>query len=212
MVSLKATSRKYHGKKAETYDAIRMKQARWDLEQGTIEKWLTELKPELVLDCPVGTGRFITIYRHLKITGTGVDISEEMLELAIKKNKGGVIDLAVGEATDIQCSENEYDCAVCVRFLDLIDQDAMRQVMKELARVSKRWIICTIRFGETYLPKSNTAEHDEKSFWKMVKKLGFQARDSVKFREGSWHILLLERSKENGQKISKAGTATVDFT
>jgi hypothetical protein len=87
-----------------------------------------------------------------------------------------------------------YDCTVCVRFLDLIDEDAMRAVVKELCRVTKRHIICTIRFGDKYVAKSNTAEHDAKKFKALVKRCGFHISKTERFREGSWHILLLERT------------------
>jgi len=195
MVSLKTTSGKYHGRKAETYDEIRVKQARWTLEQNVIAKWLAELCPTHVLDCPVGTGRYIPVYRELKIGGVGIDISTEMLDLAKKKNRGQVLHLERGTAISTGYGDRAFDCVLCVRFLDLIDETAMRQVVTELARVSWRWIICTIRLGQEYLPKSNTAEHNEKEFWKLVDNLGFAMVKSERFREGSWNILLLERKQ-----------------
>lgn len=193
MVSLKQTSQKYHGKKAETYDAIRTKQARWDFENAVVGGWLRELKPKKVLDCPAGTGRFFSVYRDLDCIVHAIDISEEMLKLAQKKVPRGSkkFFLEKGSATDIE--DRGYDGAVVVRFLDLIDEEAMRAVVTEMARVSKKWIICTIRLGEKYVPKSNTAEHDQKKFRALIKKLGFTIADQTQFREGSWHVLLLKR-------------------
>lgn len=197
MVSIRQTSLKYHGEKAKTYDEIRTKQARWHFENGVVEKWLTEMKPiaKQVVDCPVGTGRFLKKYHELGINAHGIDVSEAMLALAKKKVPKGnkLIHLAQGDATKLEVKDKFFDGAVVVRFLDLIDEDAMKAVVTEMARVSKKFIICTIRLGEKYVPKSNTAEHDAKKFRALVSKLGFAVASEERFREGSWHVLLLKR-------------------
>jgi ubiquinone/menaquinone biosynthesis C-methylase UbiE len=198
MVSLTQTEKKYHGKKAETYDEIRTKQVRWKVEHETVSGWIEKLKPKTVLDCPVGTGRFLQMYDTFGVEWmTGVDISSEMLALARKKVgkriKRGDLKLVQGSATTIDAKDKWYDCVVCVRFLDLIDEEAMRAVVTELTRVARKHVICTIRFGDKYLPKSNTAEHDRKKFNQLISRLGFKIEDTAQFREGSWHILLLGR-------------------
>lgn len=199
MVSLKQTSLKYRGKKAETYDDIRVKQARWGTENEAIGGWITSLKPRSVLDCPVGTGRFFPYYTEASVPVVhGVDISEEMLALAKRKvpakmKKSCDLKLIAGSATQIDAKDKTYDMVVCARFLDLIDEEAMQAVTKELTRVAKRFFVCTIRFGEKYVPKSNTSEHDKKKFMAMIARLGWKVRESKNFRSGSWHILLLER-------------------
>lgn len=198
MVSLRQTSLKYRGKKADTYDAIRKKQARWDFENATVEGWLENMKPvaRQIVDIPVGTGRFLKKYHELKIHVHGLDISEQMLKLAKRKIPRGnkTIYLATSDATSIAVKNRYFDGAICVRFLDLIDEEAMRNVVCELARVSKRFIICTIRLGDKYVPKSNTAEHDRRRFNVLIKNLGFSIEKSAQFREGSWHVLLLKRT------------------
>jgi ubiquinone/menaquinone biosynthesis C-methylase UbiE len=199
MVSLAQTSKKYHGKKAKTYDTVRTKQARWTFENDIVEEWLRELKPAKVLDCPVGTGRFIKYYadNNVKLL-TGIDISADMLAQARKKVPRKMktycdVKLHKGDITNIDAHDQFYDCTVCVRFLDLIDDAAMYNTMVELCRVTSKNIICTIRFGEEYVPKSNTAEHDIRGFMPFVERQGFKVSKFKQFREGSWHILLLER-------------------
>ena len=197
MVSIRQTSLKYHGEKAKTYDAIRTKQARWAFENQLVGNWLEDLKPKTVFDCPVGTGRFVADYVKLGADVTGMDISNEMLKLAdqkVKRAKGAqYIRLVQGDATKTGLKDKSVDVSVCVRFLDLIDEDAMRATMTELARITKRTIICTIRLGDKYVPKSNTAEHDSKKFRALVKKLGFSIEKSEQFREGSWHVFQIKR-------------------
>jgi 2-polyprenyl-3-methyl-5-hydroxy-6-metoxy-1,4-benzoquinol methylase len=136
-------------------------------------------------------------YAKLGCDVRGIDVSERMLMLAGRKqmrtNGAQYVMLGIGDATNIQVKDKSYDLSVCVRFLDLIEEEAMRTVMKELARVSRKWIILTIRLGDEYVPKSNTAEHDRKKFRALTSKLGFEVVRDEQFREGSWHVMLLQR-------------------
>lgn len=199
MVSIRQTTLKYHGRKAETYDSVREKQARWHWENGVVERWLRELKPSSVLDCPVGTGRFIPLYANLSVQELiGVDVSAEMLALAKKKIPRAMRNhctprLELGDARKHECVDERVDCAVCVRFLDLIDEEAMRATVVEMMRVARRAVILTIRLGDKYVAKSNTAEHDERKFLALVRKGGWQVGERVPFRDAGWWIIKLER-------------------
>lgn len=194
-VNIKTTSKKYRGKKAATYDAIRIKQVRWDEENRIVGLMLTACKPANVLDVPVGTGRFLSLYAALGIKFVdGVDVSEEMLALARKKKiKPEKLTLKVGDASALDFHDKSRDVVVCVRFLDLIDQEAMHVVVGEMCRVAKRAIICTIRFGKKYVPKSNTAEHDEKKFTALVAKLGWKITEKAPIFKAGWHVVMMER-------------------
>ena len=193
-VSIDTTSKKYHGRMAETYEPNRVKQGRWKIENETVEELLAKLKPKSVLDVPVGTGRYIPAYERLKVHRViGVDVSDEMVAQAkqkVKKTTRAKVTLKVKDVRKLK-TEN-VDVSVCVRFLDLIDEDAMRQVVKKLMSVSDKAIICTIRFGPKYVPKSNTAEHDEKKFRALVKKHGWKVAKAIPVFTQGWHILVLK--------------------
>lgn len=217
-VSIEATSRKYRGRKAATYEAVRKKQERWDLENKFVEKILVDINPRSVLDVPCGSGRYFDLYRRFsKIAKlervAGVDCSDEMLSLARKKLRGEeVLTMAEGyqhfqashekklvflleerDARDLK-DYKKFDVAVCVRFLDLIDERAMRQVVTSLCGKADN-VILTIRFGEKYVPKSNTAEHDERKFWRLVRDLGFaRVQEYPIFKQG-WRVCHIRRGK-----------------
>lgn len=203
MVSIRQTAKKYHGRKAETYDEVREKQARWGWENEHVARMLDASAPryDTILDCPVGTGRFIQTYANMGVRVLqGLDISTEMLALARKKVPRkmlmyATVDLRVGDASKMDLPDASHDVAVCVRFLDLIDEAAMVAVVKELCRVARRAVILTIRLGNKYVPKSNTSEHDTKKFHALVKKLGWKVEESVLFRDAGWYIMKLERVK-----------------
>lgn len=196
MVSIAQTMKKYHGRKAETYDEIRTKQGRWHLENAAVEKMLSTCDLSHVLDCPVGTGRFLALYRKIgtKMV-TGIDASSSMLSLAGKKTKGGgmFLRLSTGDATATEKQDKEFSTTVCVRFLDLIDEEAMRRVMAEITRVTSHSIVLTIRLGDAYVPKSNTAEHDRAKFNALVKRLGWKIEESIPIMNAGWTVMRLGR-------------------
>jgi ubiquinone/menaquinone biosynthesis C-methylase UbiE len=207
MVSIQATSKKYRGRKAETYDEIRTRQQRWTLENKAVEQMLDGMQGRTVLDCPVGTGRFLSLYWRMGMLPTGADISDEMLALARKKLRGPeqrrLTTLAHVSATELAlaCSENVllsrkgYDVAVCVRFLDLIDEEAMRRVMIQLFQVTRERVILTIRLGDEYVPKSNTATHDRLAFNRLVKSRGWCVEESRPIFDAGWTVMQLGRKK-----------------
>lgn len=77
---------KYHGSIAEGYDDKRVNDPKWTVEQQIIEGMISEL-PEgsEILDCPVGTGRFLHAYVAHKHKFIGMDISGDMLYKAAGK-------------------------------------------------------------------------------------------------------------------------------
>jgi ubiquinone/menaquinone biosynthesis C-methylase UbiE len=182
------TKIKYRGKMAENYETKRMKQERWDVENQIVQSMI-ELKKGTLLDVPVGTGRFLRYCVDKGFRVTGVDSSSEMLCLAIAKNIA--CDLEPGDATDLHFKDRSFDHTLCVRFLDLIDEPAMRKVVKELCRVTKKTIICTIRFGEEYVLKSNTATHDKKKFAALVKRCGWSIVEEQPIFKQGWFVLRL---------------------
>lgn len=191
-VSIQATSRKYRGRKAETYDEIREKQQRWGVENAAVAAMVQDLKRgTTVLDCPVGTGRFLATWKKQGFDFLGVDYSDEMLDLAQKKGwpRGKLIQ---GDASALDLGR-KFDVGVCVRFLDLIDEAALYRVLTTLNGVVRKRFICTIRFGVEYVPKSNTAEHDEKKFSAWMKRHGWKETERVPVFDAGWHVLRYDR-------------------
>ena len=146
-----------------------------------------------VLDCPVGTGRFLRLYRDLGIRYvTGVDASEEMLALARRKRWSRGVKLEQRDAAKLELHAS-HDVAVCVRFLDLIDERAMQTVTEGLCRAARHGVILTVRLGPTYVPKVNTATHDERKFRALIRRLGWTVAEEVPIFDAGWRVMLLRR-------------------
>lgn len=191
-VNIQTTSKKYRGAMAANYDAKRTKQIRWDKENAAVAAMVQDLKRgTTVLDCPVGTGRFLPTWKKQGFDFLGVDYSEEMLDLAGKKG-WPKSKLVQGDASALELGR-KFDVGVCVRFLDLIDEAALYCVLTTLNGVVRKRFICTIRFGVKYVPKSNTAEHDEKKFSAWMKRHGWKETERVPVFDAGWHVLRYDR-------------------
>jgi ubiquinone/menaquinone biosynthesis C-methylase UbiE len=205
MVSAEHTAKKYAGKMAENYEDKREKQERWDIENNIVTKMLTELvkihQHKIVLDAPVGTGRFLKLYRKLGLHGIGYDSSTAMLGLA-KRKRLMPLKLEQVDIKEMPLREKSMDVCVCIRYMDLIPEDAMHQSLKEMARVTRCHIILTIRFGEEYIPKSNTATHDQRKFEALCKRLHLKIIERQPIFQQGWFVLLLEKT-DGWQKAGK---------
>jgi ubiquinone/menaquinone biosynthesis C-methylase UbiE len=192
-VNIDSTAKKYFGMMAANYETKRKTQERWDIENAEVEKLLAKLEPTRVLDVPCGTGRFIPAYDRLKVGEVlAVDVSDLMIALAKqKKVKGDTKILFI--CKDVRkLKVKRVDVSVCVRFLDLIDEQAMQSVVKKLMMVTQTAIICTIRFGPKYRPKSNTAEHSETKFQSLIADYDWKIAKRIPVFKQGWHILLLK--------------------
>lgn len=184
------TARKYRGEYAANYEAKRRKQIRWRIENETVERMMADATGS-VLDVPVGSGRFLRLWRRLNLTPMGIDCSSDMLTLARKKRIEAT--LLMGDARELPLMDQQMDSVVCVRFLDLIGEEAMRRVAREIFRVSRSRVILTIRLGSQYVLKSNTATHDEKKFRALVRREEFEILEEVPVFKQGWVVMRLQR-------------------
>lgn len=142
----------YTGNTAERYDEKRSSSQKWHGENLVIDSFLSQLPPNSrLLDVPVGTGRFIELYKKHRITATGVDISNDMI--AVAKNKAAQLEaniaLQQGSVLDLKFSDGTFDCALCVRLLNWLRPEEMDQAIGQLSSVSKKHLILGIRsFGQ----------------------------------------------------------------
>jgi len=108
-----------------------------------MEKPLSEVldflknKKGKLLDLGCGSGR-----HFIEFNGTiyGVDFSEKLLSLALKKSESidKKIILIKSSADKLQFKDNFFDCAIFIRALHCIDsENARRRSVKELHRVLK---------------------------------------------------------------------------
>lgn len=139
---------KYRGAVAQNYDAKREKDDKWVCEQRIIEDMLSDL-PEgsAVLDCPVGTGRFLPFYAEKKFLILGMDVSTDMLAQAqtkpLPKHARG--ELRQGDVRNTGLPDKCVDVAVNVRITRWLSPEDVVKMLREMQRVAKQKIILTAR-------------------------------------------------------------------
>lgn len=153
---------KYYGQRALEYDRVRQG-AYWDREQKAVEALLTEGP---VLDVPVGTGRYVDIYKNKGLKYVGIDISEDMLKQATKKDPDG--DYRKGTIFELPFEDKSFGSVVCSRLMYFFEPDEMHKAMQELCRVARN-VLVSIRLGKEGIPINlSSYTHDKIKFYKAV--------------------------------------------
>jgi ubiquinone/menaquinone biosynthesis C-methylase UbiE len=138
---------------AKSRDPSRYKRA--SQEDLILSGWLDQLPTgAAVLDCPCGTGRFISLITGKGFVYTGADISAAMMEEAKKiVPTGSLINFVEADAENLSFPDNSFDCVIVWRLLQHIVDPAVRlQILREAARVSRNKV-----FISFYHPLSFTA-------------------------------------------------------
>jgi len=182
------TRETYRGEKAATYDEARDREAKWRREHDAVTEFL-QGAAGTVLDIPVGTGRFLSLYRELGLEAVGFDVSDEMLSLARQKDAAARLDQ--GDIFGIPLPNKSVDTAVCVRLLNLITEDEMVMAIKELARVTRDRMILSIRTGDAIGRKTRSWTHRETAFHAAVEAIGMYVRAARMAHKGNYRVILI---------------------
>lgn len=174
-------SRQYLGRTAEEYDK-RGATSLWRRENEAVDAALQTFREgSAILDAPAGTGRFFEAYRRYQLRPTGIDISNDMLAIAVAKASalGLLVFLQQGDIRQIPSPDDSYDAAVCIRLAHWLNSDDLARVVRELARVSRKSVIIGVSH---YVPASA---------------LGFPAPNAFLRSANQW----LRRGKERLEKF-----------
>ena len=159
---------KYHGDIASGYDAKRVNDPKWTVEQKLITDMLSDLPAgSTILDCPVGTGRFLEFYKEKDFQFVGADLSPDMLvQSALKLLPQAEVErwvaasnaqntilpfrignsvLVNGDVRKIGLGDKAVDAAVACRITRWLSPADCQVMMRELMRVTKGRIIWTAR-------------------------------------------------------------------
>ena len=106
-----------------------------------------------LLDLPCGTGRFTGGFAREGFEVVGSDISLEMLQKAAAsrgEGEGGVRGFVQANAEALPLRNDSLDCVVCIRFMMHVDPATRVRMLREFARVSRRWVIVDYRHCYTF--------------------------------------------------------------
>jgi ubiquinone/menaquinone biosynthesis C-methylase UbiE len=182
------TRETYRGEKASSYDFNRDQEAKWRREHDAVTEFL-QGAAGTVLDIPVGTGRFLSLYHNLGLEVIGFDVSDEMLAQAREKDASARLDQ--GDIFGIPLPDKSVDTAVCVRLLNLITEDEMVMAIKELGRVTRDRIILSIRTGDAIGRKTRSWTHRDKVFRDAVEATGMYVRAARMAHKNNYNVVLI---------------------
>lgn len=134
---------------AAGYDAKREDDPKWSLEQTIIEGLLDDLPDDaVVLDAPVGTGRFFDYYQRRGFKVYGLDLSDKMLNEALRKvTTDGKIFLHQGTLLEVPLPDKSVDAAVNCRITRWLSPEDCGKMLLEMQRVARKRIIWTARIA-----------------------------------------------------------------
>ena len=141
---------------ADIYDAQRSKKEKWRKEHETM-RFLLQGVSGSVLDVPVGTGRFLQLYKDLGLDAVGIDYSPLMLAQAREKYPDARLEQ--GDVTDLPYPDESFDAVVCVRLLHLVAPSEVATVMHELMRLARCHVIVSANIGAVSCPKKRSQIH-----------------------------------------------------
>jgi SAM-dependent methyltransferase len=114
-------------------------------EQRIVERLLIDCRVigGSLLDVPCGYGRFTPLFARLGITVTGVDMSLDMVHLAVENGalygKGRWLCASI---FDLPFADRTFDGVLCIRLLHHRYSVAERlRILSELARVSRQFVL-----------------------------------------------------------------------
>lgn len=130
-------------------------------QRRNLREWNTTLRAlqraagtRVVLDLPCGTGRFTG---NLALAGYEViaaDISVPMMRQAAAKPElahDNVIGFVQADAEHIPLGTGSVDCVMSIRFMHHIDPQTRRRILREMGRVSRRWLAA--EYHHRYAPR-----------------------------------------------------------
>ncbi len=90
---------------------------------------------QTVLDIPIGTGRFHSLYQKRGWAAVGADLSLPMLRQARQKTRGPLL---AADLDHLPFPDQAFDVVVCIRLLHLVrDPDLRGRYLREISRVTR---------------------------------------------------------------------------
>jgi ubiquinone/menaquinone biosynthesis C-methylase UbiE len=136
---------------AEQYDARRFSSLsgrvfQW-AERRALRRALDRLSSvDRLLDGPCGTGRLMDLFLRRGARVIGADISAQMIAVARRRTAGwnGRVTFARMDFLRMPLRGEAVDAVFCIRFLPHIPPAERVSMLRELARVSRRWVVLTL--------------------------------------------------------------------
>ena len=157
----------YYGGEVATYDQARQGE-KWEKEEKSFLELLGLIAPSEIIDCPIGTGRWLSSYQNKfdldNVTILGLDISQDMQDEA--KRRAVRLNIALQTQFFDLTSDDPPQCEssqglfVSTRFLNWVHPEDLPAVVGAFANSKSRWVICSLRY-----PSGSSIFESVKRLW-----------------------------------------------
>jgi ubiquinone/menaquinone biosynthesis C-methylase UbiE len=127
------------------------------LEKRAIRKVIGRALPDVgsaqVLDIPCGTGRVTELLLGIGLEVMGGDISPAMMEVAQEKctQFGSRATFRRLDLDGLDLPVGSFDLVSCIRLFHHLDTAARGRILRELARVSRRYVLVNVSLSTAFL-------------------------------------------------------------
>jgi len=139
---------RYVGYTAQNYNRKRIRAQKWKKEQEVFGNILVSIpSSSIILDIPIGTGRFIPFYKEYGLEVHGVDISEDMLNEARIEAIANKFDinLSRADAERLPQRDSTFDYVICARLLNWLPLNIFDIMLREFIRVTRKGLLLEVR-------------------------------------------------------------------
>jgi SAM-dependent methyltransferase len=118
-------------------------------ERRTVEQALRSVASDLVLvlDLPAGTGKLAPIHERFAYRVIAGDASADMLRagLGVWRKDHQLAGLVQSDVRRTGFRSGSVDCTVCLRLMHRLPAEIANEALRELARITKRFLIVSAR-------------------------------------------------------------------
>src|ERR1044071_1606257 len=143
---------------AEEYDTRRFttfsgRLFQW-CERRVLQRVLSRLAPgSLLVDAPCGTGRLLPLYLINGFRVLGVDISQEMIDVARRRTMSwnGRASFSRMDFAEVPLSDGSVDTVFSIRFLPHFSPDERIQMLREFSRIARNRVVISLSISNRWM-------------------------------------------------------------
>jgi len=107
----------------------------------------------LLLDIPCGTGKITDLLLRQQFRVVGADVSLEMMAFARRDlgNNKALLGLQQADLEALSYRDEIFDCTTCIRLFHRIPGTVRERMLREMRRVSRRYIVVSYGFVTPFL-------------------------------------------------------------
>jgi len=126
----------------------------WAIESGNFQRKamdiIAQYDPDKILDVGCAKGFLVKALVMLGMDAYGIDISDYAIGNCEPEVKERVRQCWLKQDTKIPYDDDEFDLVISESVMEHISEDDISWVMRELARVSSRWVVLELPVGLTW--------------------------------------------------------------